>query len=44
MQVTCEKILKYLHLDEKCNWNLIKLNSDIKLENIEPLFTRLENN
>lgn len=44
MPATCEKIRKYLHLDEKCNWNLIKLNSDIKLENIEPLFTRLENN
>ena len=44
MPATCEKIRKYLHLEEKSNWNLIRLNSNIKLENIEPLFTRLENN
>ena len=42
MPETCEKIRKYLKLS-KCKWSRIELNSNIQLENIEPLFTRIEN-
>lgn len=41
MPVVCEKIRNYLQI-EKCNWNMIELNSNIKLDNIEPLFTRID--
>ena len=41
MPETCSKIRKFLHIDQN-NWDMIEIKSDIKLENIEPLFTRIE--
>lgn len=41
MPSACEKIRKYLSLG-KNNWEIIDINSNIKLENIEPLFNRIE--
>ena len=41
MPVTCEKIREYLDLD-KNSWDIIELKPGIKLENIDPLFTRIE--
>ena len=41
MPGVCEKIRKYLGLDQY-NWNMIEIKSNIKLENIEPLFTRID--
>ena len=42
MPGTCEKIREYLKLG-KCEWKRIELNSNIKLENIQPLFNRIDN-
>lgn len=42
MPETCEKIREYLKLG-KCEWKRIELNSNIKLENIQPLFNRIDN-
>ena len=42
MPGVCEKIREYLHLG-KYSWNMIYLNENIKLNNIEPLFTKIEN-
>ena len=41
MPETCSRIREFLNLN-KNNWNMIEINSNIKLENIEPLFTRIE--
>ena len=41
MPGACEKIRKYLHLG-KPNWDIITINENIKLENIEPLFERIQ--
>ena len=41
MPGVCEKIRKYLSLNQY-NWNMIEIKSNIKLENIEPLFTRID--
>ena len=41
MPETCSKIRSFLHLG-KNSWNIIEIKSDIKLEDIEPLFTRIE--
>ncbi len=43
MPTACEKIRKYLDLD-KASWNYITVNQGLKLENIEPLFNRIERN
>ena len=40
MPATAEKIRKYLNI-EKCTWEPVKLNSELMLENIEPLFERM---
>ena len=40
MPNACEKIRKYLHIDNK-SWNLIEAKAGTKLENIEPLFERM---
>ena len=40
MPATAEKIRKYLNI-EKCTWEPIKLNNELMLENIEPLFERM---
>ncbi len=42
MPSVCKKIREYLKID-RCNWDLIELKKTIQLENIEPLFTRIEN-
>ena len=36
----CEKIRKYLNIESK-TWNLIEAKVGVKLENIEPLFSRM---
>ncbi len=41
MPEVCEKIRKYLHLGQP-SWEIIEINEIIWLENIEPLFTRME--
>ena len=41
MPVACEKIRKYLKI-ENPTWNYIETEKGLKLENIEPLFTRIE--
>lgn len=40
MPVSCEKIRKYLNITNS-SWNFINIDNTIKLENIEPLFTRI---
>ena len=40
MPSACTKIRKYLNIQEK-NWKLIEPATGLKLENIEPLFTRI---
>ena len=40
MPETAKKIRSYLNI-EKATWNIIKLENEIKLENIEPLFERM---
>ena len=40
MPNACEKIRKYLNIENK-TWNLIQPQIGLKLENIEPLFTRM---
>ena len=40
MPATSEKIRKYLNI-EKCTWEPVKLNSELMLENVEPLFERM---
>jgi methionyl-tRNA synthetase len=40
MPATAAKIRKYLNI-EKCTWEPVKLNSELMLENIEPLFERM---
>ena len=40
MPATAEKIRKYLNI-EKCTWEPVKLNSELMLENVEPLFERM---
>ena len=41
MPVACEKIRKYLQI-EKASWDYIEAKQGLQLENIEPLFTRIE--
>ena len=41
MPVACEKIRKYLKI-ENPTWDYIEAEKGLKLENIEPLFTRIE--
>jgi methionyl-tRNA synthetase len=41
MPVACEKIRKYLNI-ENASWEYIEAKKGLKLENIEPLFTRIE--
>ena len=41
MPTACGKIRKYLNI-EKGNWEYIEAKKGLKLENIEPLFTRIE--
>ena len=41
MPVACEKIRKYLQI-EKASWDYIEAKKGLQLENIEPLFTRIE--
>jgi methionyl-tRNA synthetase len=41
MPVACEKIRKYLNI-ENASWEYIEAEKGLKLENIEPLFTRIE--
>ena len=43
MPTACAKIRKYLQLGEP-TWNLIEVKPGLKLENIEPLFTRIDKN
>ena len=40
MPTACRKIRNYLKLGEPI-WNFIDVKANIKLENIEPLFTRI---
>ena len=40
MPSACEKLRKYLNINNK-TWNLVKPESGVRLENIEPLFTRI---
>lgn len=40
MPEACNKIREYLNI-EKSSWNYIDIKNNIKLDNIEPLFTRL---
>ena len=42
MPAACKKIRKYLNLPEKPIWNFISVEPGLKLENIEPLFTRID--
>lgn len=42
MPKTCEQIRKYLKLEEKPSWEIIEPEFNIALENIEPLFTKIE--
>ena len=42
MPAACKKIRKYLNLPEKPVWNFISVKPGLKLENIEPLFTRID--
>ena len=42
MPNACKKIRKYLNLPEKPVWNYIDVKPGLKLENIEPLFTRID--
>ena len=41
MPTACKKIREYLKI-ENSSWNFITVNPDLTLENIEPLFTRIE--
>ena len=41
MPTACKKIRKYLKIENPC-WNLIEVEPGLKLENIEPLFTRID--
>lgn len=41
MPASCVKIREYLKLDEKANWKEIDIKENIKLDNIEPLFSRI---
>ena len=41
MPGVCEKIRKYLALNQY-NWNMVEIKDNIKLENIEPLFSRID--
>ena len=41
MPTACSKVRKYLNL-EKPTWNYISINPGLKLENVEPLFSRIE--
>ena len=41
MPNACEKIRKYLNIENK-SWNMIDIENNIKLDNIEPLFTRID--
>lgn len=41
MPATCEKIRSYLNIQDK-SWKLITLENNVKLNQIEPLFTRIE--
>ena len=41
MPATCIKIREYLNLTKKATWEEIDISGTIKLENIEPLFTRI---
>ena len=40
MPMACSKIREYLHLDSPA-WEFVEINSDVKLENVEPLFNRI---
>ena len=40
MPSACEKIRKYLQIEGK-SWNLVEPQAGLKLEGIEPLFTRM---
>ena len=42
MPNACKNIRKYLNLPEKPVWNYIDVKPGLKLENIEPLFTRID--
>ena len=42
MPSACKKIRTYLNLPEKPIWNFIDVKPGLKLENIEPLFTRID--
>lgn len=42
MPSACKKIRIYLNLPEKPVWNFIDVKPGLKLENIEPLFTRID--
>ena len=41
MPTACDKIREYLNLGDS-SWNFIDVESGLKLENIEPLFSRIE--
>ena len=41
MPTACKKIRKYLQI-EKPSWKMIEVKSGVKLENIEPLFSRID--
>jgi hypothetical protein len=41
MPTACNKIRQYLNI-ENPTWNMITVEPGLKLENIEPLFTRIE--
>ena len=43
MPMACEKIRKYLNLKPSGSWNMIEIKMPVKLENIEPLFTKIDN-
>ncbi len=41
MPTACKKIRKYLNLSEG-SWSFVTVEKELKLENIEPLFSRIE--
>jgi methionyl-tRNA synthetase len=41
MPASSKKIREYLNLDEKASWKEIDIKGTVKLDNIEPLFTRI---
>lgn len=41
MPATCERIRSYLNIQDKA-WKFVSVENNIKLNNIEPLFTRIE--